>query len=269
MRLIQWIAVPAIVLAAIGPRPLAAQIDYRNLDDHRPVRTEDAYPIERYAFELVAPYDYENGVGGEQAHVVSPELSYGAFANTQLGLELPFAALHTPAGTDWGFGGPRLFALYNFNTEGPTLPALALRADFAVPVGDLGADDPQLTLKGIATRSWGLTRLHFNAAATLGRASGRAVVEAEPRWALSLAADRTFYRRSLLLVTELGVLRDAPGDPIDLTAALGIRYQLTPTLVFDAGIRRRLVADAGPDLGLTLGLSHAFAFAGWLPGRPR
>src|SRR4051794_3061045 len=99
MRVIREIAALAIVFFAIGLRPLAAQIDYRNLDDHRPVRTEDAYPIERFAIELLVPYEYENGRGGEQLHVTVPELSYGAFANTQLGLKLPFAARQEAGGT--------------------------------------------------------------------------------------------------------------------------------------------------------------------------
>jgi hypothetical protein len=55
MPVTQRIAALAIALTAAGFPPLAAQIDYRNLDDHRPVRTEDAYPIERYAFELLIP----------------------------------------------------------------------------------------------------------------------------------------------------------------------------------------------------------------------
>lgn len=269
MSVMRTIAALAIMFTAIGLRPLAAQIDYRNLDDQRPVRTEDAYPIERFAFELVVPYEYENGRNGEHLHVVDPELSYGLLPNAQVGLELPLAALDGANRTDWGFAGPRLFALYNFNTEGRTLPALALRMDVALPVGDLGADDVQLTLKGIATRSWGLTRLHLNAAATVGREAGRPIVDAEPDWALSLAADRTLLRKSLLLIGEIGVLEETSEASTEVTAALGFRYQLTPTLVFDTGVRRRLGAGAGPDLGLTFGLSHAFALAGLFPGGPR
>jgi hypothetical protein len=52
-----------LATAALGAFPagqLAAQIDYRNLDEGRPLQTEDAYPIERHAFELVIPYEYEN-----------------------------------------------------------------------------------------------------------------------------------------------------------------------------------------------------------------
>src|SRR5688572_23274403 len=40
--------------------PAAAQTDYYNIDSGRPVRIEDAYPVERYAFEAqVAPLRME------------------------------------------------------------------------------------------------------------------------------------------------------------------------------------------------------------------
>ncbi len=57
-----------VVLAAaatvLPAAPLHGQIDYRNLDDERPVITEDAYPIERFGFELLAPYRFEARRGG-------------------------------------------------------------------------------------------------------------------------------------------------------------------------------------------------------------
>ena len=43
----------AVGLCSSFPARVWAQIDYRNLDDDRPVVTEDAYPVERYAFELL------------------------------------------------------------------------------------------------------------------------------------------------------------------------------------------------------------------------
>jgi hypothetical protein len=201
--------------------------------------------------------------------MVTPELGYGVIANAQVGLKLPFAAVRSADGTDWGFAGPRLFALYNFNTEGRTLPGLALRADVAVPLGDLAGNNAQLTLKGIATRSWGRTRLHLNGGVTLGDEAGQPDVGADPDWAVSVAADRTILRQSLLVVGEIGVLEAASNAPTEVTAGLGVRYQLTPTLVLDAGVSRRLVEDAGPDLGLTFGLSHAFALAGLMPSAVR
>ena len=247
--------------------PVQAQIDYRNLDDHRPVRTEDAYPIERYAFELIVPYEYDNGRDGEQTHVLAPEISYGILQNMQVGVKLPFAAVSGPGGTDWGFAGARLLALYNFNTEAPAFPALSVRADLALPGGGLAGDDPQITLKAIATRSWGRTRAHLNGGFTLGAEAGRSVVDAGPDWMVSLALDHTFLRSSLLAIAEVDVGRTIPTTPTEVTAGWGVRYQLSPTLVLDVGMSRRLVADAGPDLGLTLGLSHAFGIAGIFPGK--
>ena len=48
-RAASWAAAFAIFRAA----PLAAQTDFRNLDEGRPTHTEDALPVDRYGFELV------------------------------------------------------------------------------------------------------------------------------------------------------------------------------------------------------------------------
>ncbi|MBA3895466.1 MAG: hypothetical protein H0X69_17585 [Gemmatimonadales bacterium] len=261
------IACAAVVVgAAVTGRPLAAQIDYRNLDEGRPVTTEDAYPVERYAFELVLPYVYENERGGGRTHLLIPELAYGVVPNMQVGVELPLVVLDRGgpgAGTDLGFAGPRLFALYNFNTETPTLPALAIRTDLALPLGDMAGDDVRMSLTGIATRGWGRTRAHFNAAVGLGGDGGVPAVHGIPDWAASVAVDRTFLRRSLIVIGELGA-REHAGDGTEVTVGLGARMQLTPTIVLDAGAERRL-GDRGPDFGLTFGLSHAFALAALMP----
>ena len=43
-------------LALLVPAAVAAQADYRNLDDDRPSAVEDAYPLERRALELSLPW---------------------------------------------------------------------------------------------------------------------------------------------------------------------------------------------------------------------
>jgi hypothetical protein len=263
------VALPAVVIALIPAGSLAAQIDYRNLDRERPVATEDAYPVERHAFELLLPLRSERERDGSRLHMVPLEIEYGVFDNTQIGLGLPLAALDRPErDTEWGIAGLDLFGLYNFNTEGPALPALSVGADLSFPVGSLAGEDVAFTLRGIATRSWGVTRLHLNAARSFGSDGGAGVALA-PRWSVGLAADRTLFRRSLLLVGELLTRRSARGAPVEVNGAIGARYQLNPTLVLDAGIARRLRADAGPDYDLTIGLSHAFGLAWLMPGRPR
>ena len=258
----------AVGLSLIPAGPLAAQIDYRNLDRERPVATEDAYPVERHAFELMLPLRSERERNGDRLHLIPLEIEYGVFDNAQIGLGLPLAALERPElDTEWGVAGLSLFGLYNVNTESPGLPAVSLGADLGFPVGSLAGDHVGFTLRGIATRSWGLTRLHLNAARSFGSDRDQSVAPA-PRWSAGLAADRTFFRRSLLLVGEVVIRRIAGGAPVEVNAAIGARCQLGPTLVLDGSVARRLRADAGPDYDLTVGLSHAFGLAWLMPGRP-
>lgn len=256
------------VLLAVVRGPLAAQIDYRNLDDDRPVLTEDAYPVERHAFEFLLPYAFEDERGAGRLHAFIPEIEYGIIRNGQIGLKAPIAGVRETGDTEWGLAGLRVFGLYNLNSESRTLPALSARADLFLPIGSLGGDATRVSLKAIATRSWGRTRVHANAAWTLGDETRLAAVEAGHRWSYSLAADRTFFRQSVLLIGEVATRRAVQGAPVEVNAALGARYQWTPTTVLDLGVRRRLRDLAGPDLAVTVGLSHAFAVR-WLmpPGR--
>jgi hypothetical protein len=256
-----------LCLSFLGPA--SAQIDYRNLDDERPTATEDAYPIERYAFELVAPYRFESEAEGTELHIVVPEVAYGVFPNAEVGVEAPLAAVDFGPDTDWGLAGLQVFGLYNFNTEGPLLPALTLRGDVSFPVGSLAGEGTRLTLKGIATRTWGRTRFHLNIARTFGSEDELAAAEPASRWAYSLAADRTLFRQSLLLIGEVAAFQAVRDAPTEVNASLGVRYQWAPTLVLDAGVSRRLRDDIGPDFALTLGLSHAFALRGLMPAGSR
>jgi hypothetical protein len=254
---------------AVPARSLTAQADYRNLDRERPVATEDAYPVERHAFELVVPFRSERERAGDRLHLLPLEIEYGIFDNAQIGVSLPLAVDDpNESDSEWGLAGLSLLGLYNFNTEGPVLPALSLAADMALPVGSLAGDEPRFGLRVIATRSWGLTRVHFNAVRSFG-SEDQLGVEFAPRWSYGLAVDRTLFRSSVLLVGELLTRRATQEAASEVNAAAGLRYQLSPTLVLDAGIARRLRSDAGPDYDLTIGLSHAFGLSWLMPGRNR
>ena len=259
--------VPNLLLLFLIPEQLPAQIDYRNLDDGRPVVTEDAYPVERYAFELLAPYRFEAEAGGTELHLVVPEIAHGVARNTQVGVKLPVVARTDEIGTEWGLAGIRVFGLHNFNTESPTLPAVALRADVSFPVGALAGDGIRVGFKAIATRSWGRTRIHLNGGRGFGSEDALSAGEPITRWSASLAVDRTFFRSSLLLVGEIAIAQPTAGARATLDGSVGARWQWTPTLVLDAGVSRRLRADSGPDIGLTFGLSHAFALRRLMPSR--
>ena len=259
-----WAAAFALAASGLATAPLGAQIDYRNLDGDRPTRVEDAYPVERYAFELLIPYRVERD-GGATVHASVLELEYGFLPNAQIGFKAPLGAVNSGGTTTSGLSGLRVFALYNFNTEGLVLPAFSLRTDVTFPVGSLGGSDTHVTVKGIVTRSFGRTRLHLNGAYSFGTDGTPATVEAAERWWFGAALDRTLFRQSLLLVGEVYALRALSGSPTEVNASLGLRWQWRPTAVIDVGVARRLRQNAGPDFAITIGLSKAFAISGLLP----
>ncbi len=260
-----WLTVVAVGWLMARPSDGQAQIDYRNLDDDRPTLIEDAYPVERFAFEFLAPWRFSRDRLGGTVHAFTPEFEYGILRNTHLGIKLPIAGTSAPDGREWGISGLRLFALYNFNTESRVLPALSLRSDVVFPVGGLAGEGTRLSVKAIATRSWGQYRLHVNGAYTFGGDRPLGAAEAANKWWAGAAFDRTLYRRSLLLIGEVYALRSVSAEPVQVNASIGLRLQLTPYMVFDAGIARRLKKTAGPDLEVTAGFSRAFAIPGLLP----
>lgn len=238
------------------PVGASAQHDYRNLDRERPVTIEDAYPVEFRALEFMAPVSVERE-GGETATMLEPEIMFGAFLNGMVGLGAPVMV-----GEDGGLAGLRPFAFHNFNTESPRLPAIALRLDATTPVGALGGEGFLATATAIATRSFGVTRLHVNVAATIGDAADAPLDDAPGRWSAGLAIDHTLWRHSIALMADLQLVEPLGSGNQELIAGAGMRMQVTPTLVFDLGGARRLT-DGGPDLVLTAGFTRSL---GWLAG---
>ena len=55
-----WTALTRAAVLLLLPATVAAQVDYRNLDDERPVTTEDAYPVDRYALEIMMPFSFQS-----------------------------------------------------------------------------------------------------------------------------------------------------------------------------------------------------------------
>jgi len=248
----------AVILAA----PAAAQIDYRNLDDDRPTRVEDAYPIERFAFELVGGYRLEQRTGGGARHVLVPELVYGLFPNLEMGVKAPVL-------TDGGLAGIRLLALYNLTTERPALPGLGLRLDASLPVGGEAGAGGALAVEAVATRSFGRQRAHGIAAVALRQQNEPAGSDAIPRWKAGVAVDRTAIRSSTLWILELVAEQEEKGASARFTVGLGLRKQIAPTVVFDSGLSYGVAQGSASIAGITLGFSHSFAVAALMPGGPR
>ncbi len=259
----------ALLIAALSVPAAAvyAQTDFYNTDAGRPIRIEDAYALERRAFELqAAPLRLERGAGGLYRWGIEPALAYGILPRTQIEVGFPLAFIESGPGgrRRSGLAGIDISALHNLNVE-TRIPALAIAAQVLIPAGNLGPDRLYPSLTGIATKTFPWARFHVNGQYTFGKAPdggtvstvGAQVIEIS-RWLGGIAVDRTLPLRSLLLTGELyaqGGLADA--RETEWNTAVGTRYQLSPRLAMDAGIGRRLT---GADRTWFLTGGGAFAF---------
>ena len=263
----------ALVAAGLIGTALAAdaraQTDYYNTDRGRPVQIEDAYPTERYGFELkVAPVRLERANGGVYAWGLDPEIAYGILPRTQIEIGLPLAYRELGAQHQSGIAGLEASVLHSFNAETATWPALALRADVLAPVGNLAPSRAYPSITGLATRTVRWARFHVNGQYTFGDAPsgdvGGGALEVS-RWLAGGAVDRTFPLRAMLATAEFyGRGPMTSGEPVEYTAGAGLRYQLNPRLALDGGLGRRLNGHA-PGWYLTFGSAYAFALPWLLP----
>jgi hypothetical protein len=254
--------------SALVAAPAAAQTDYRNLEAGRPTAVEDAYPVERYGFELSGGYRHAELPAGAR-HLIETELVYGFARGAHAAVRLPVAISSGPGNGPGGLAGVGLSVLVNLSTERTSLPGLAVRVDGSLPAGAAGGRGAGLFLTGLATRSFGARRLHFNALVALETPDSPGEAETVPRWWLGLALDQTVIRRSLLLVAQGSVSSERIGMPPGYSIGGGIRRQLTPTLVVDLGLGWDFRRRTRSGTTLTLGLSHSFAVASLMPGGSR
>lgn len=258
----------ALLLAA---SPLMAQTDYYNTDARRPVRVEDAYPVERYAWEAqIAPLRLERHDGGAYQWELEPELAYGIFARTHLEVGLPLLLADGAEGSSVGLGGLNVSLFHNLNVETRTLPAFAVAAEAVLPVGSRAPDGVHPTIKGIATRTFSLARVHVNGEYTFGASRGGADSEGErSRWMAGVAVDKTFPLRSALLIADVYAEQPLRNEAdLQWTVEAGARYQLNPFFALDAGVGRQLVGDE-QGWFFTLGAARAFALRALMPMRSR
>jgi hypothetical protein len=260
--------------ALVAPAaPLAAQTDYYNTDAGRPIQIEDAYPVERRAFEIqAAPVRLERARGGVYHWGIEPEIAFGILPRTQVELAAPLAFVDAGAtGRASGLAGVDLSVLYNLNVE-TAIPALGVAAGVLLPAGNLGPDEAYASVKGIATRTFRWARFHVNAEYTFGselaantgsdESVGAGAVELS-RWMAGVAVDRTSPLRSILVTAELFAREPLRADEsAEWNVGTGLRYQFRPRWALDAGIGRRLTGD---DRAWYVTFGSAYAFG--LPWR--
>ncbi len=195
------------------------------------------FPIASVDRPGIAPV---GGVAGERLAAAT-----GGPAPTVIGVDPSQAG----AGQINGLAGVHLSVMHQLNVE-TRIPAFAVRGEVLLPAGPLGPDKAYPSLTGIVTRTlpqFGAVRVHGNASVTFGSAPDATgnvptgpVAEDVPRWLAGVSVDRAFPLKFSLLAMEL-VARQGmiESDPVNWSAAAGIRHQFSPRIVMDLGVGRQ------------------------------
>jgi hypothetical protein len=257
--MIRIVALWILVLLATTAGPAVA-IDHGNLDENRPLRLEDAYPIANGEIAIEAGGGFTLQRRGANRGFFPIEILYGALPNLQLGLGTVLSTDPREIDDRPKSGDLSLSALYNFNQETISLPAFAVKISLDTPTG-VEARGYGIELKGIVTKSFERLSIHFNGAYEFLTDSGRG--GRDGRYALVLGASYpigapTFTRATLLtdVFTEQPVLR---GEANIVGAEVGLRYQMAPRIVWDVGVGTEFAGPARrSDFFLRTGLSFGF-----------
>ncbi len=255
------------MLAACGLIGVARAADHNNLETGFPVVIEDAYTIKNGGLETQGYFRYDRTRGdpqGTSRFSLVPRLEYGATRNLQLTLEAPYR-LGTASETKQGEVSAE--ALYNFNQEGPILPALALGVGVTAPYGrDRGGVESNVNV--IATKSLGsigrsyiLRQVSFSGTVFHNYDPHRGERDNRYRVGAVYAQPVT---NSLVVLVDGYRETDRQRGSAQNVVEVGGRYQLDPQTVFSTGVGAG-IGEQSPGFRAVIGIQRTLS---WPFGRP-
>lgn len=260
----------ASALAALLPLAVHAA-DHTNLDENLPVRLTDAYPIPFNSIEAQGYFSYDRnrlgsggrGGRGSDAFTLSPQLEVGAFRNTQVSISAPYRLGNASETKQGDFVAQ---ALYNFNSEGQVLPALALQVGVDQPFGHQHGGT-ETSMQGIATKSIGSfgtsyvpRQLYLNAIwfhnydpLSLGEARER-----RDRYLVGVAYSQPLTNDAVL-VADIYREQLRESTRAQNIVQVGVRYQLDPQTVLSGSVGTGF-ADRSPAFVGLVGFQHTLSW---------
>lgn len=238
---------PALLIVGLlaGIVPSAYAIDHKNLDEGRPLRLEDAYPIARGEWAVEAGVGFTLQRRGPDRAVFPLEILYGAYRNLQLGLGSRLSTAPHEIDEQSKSGDLRVSALYNFNQETLTVPALGMKLTVNLPTG-VDSSGVDVEVKGILTKSFDRLSLHLNAAYEL--LSGTRGDERDGRYQFILGASypigAPLYTRTTLVADVFVQQAPRRRESEAFGTEIGFRHQLTSRIVWDAGLGSEFAGPA-------------------------
>jgi hypothetical protein len=238
----------------------ARAVDHNNLDEGRPLRLEDAYPIAYGELAAETGVRFNLNRRTDDRFAFPLEVLYGAYWNLQVGVGSTPATEPRTIDEPEKSGDLRTFALYNFNQETLRLPAFAMKLNLDFPSG-VRSQGVDTELKGIVTRSFAQFRTHLNVgyefigAASEGGRNSRYEIVCGAQYPIGYP--RHFDTTLLADIFTQQAVRSGESNPTGLE--VGIRRQIAPLIVVDGGMGTEF---AGPTerarFFTTLGISVGF-----------
>jgi hypothetical protein len=253
-----WTATLCLVLLAVAMPALA--IDHKNLDEGRPIRVEDAYPIADGEIALEVGGGFSLGRRGSDQGFFPVEVLYGALPNLQVGIGSTLFTDPREVEDRPRSGDLHLSALYNFNQETVSVPALALKLALDAPTG-VGSRGFGVEVKGMLTKSIERLSIHLNAGYEFF--TGSRDDEREGRYDLALGFSYPVgapkFTRATLVGDVFAEQSTRRGESTTVGAEVGLRYQLTPRVVWDVGVGTEF-AGPGDRSRFFVGTGFSFGF---------
>jgi len=233
------------LLIVLATAASADAIDHKNLDEGRPLRLEDAYPIAHGEFAIEAGAGFTLQRRGADRGLFPVELLYGPLPNLQVGIGTAFSTDPREIDDRPKSGDLRLSALYNFNQETLKLPAFAAKLALDAPTG-VNAHGFGVEAKGIVTKSIERLSLHLNAGYEFITSSRDD--ERDGRYKLAMGASYPVgaprFTRATLIADVFAEQSSRHGEPTTVGTEVGLRYQLTPRIVWDVGVGTEFAGPA-------------------------
>jgi hypothetical protein len=257
--MIKRVLMSVVLVVAVATGEVYA-IDHTNLDENRPLRLEDAYAIADGEIAIEAGGGFTLQRRGSNRGLFPAEILYGAYPNLQLGVGTSLSTDPRDIEDRPKSGDLQVSALYNFNQETISLPAFALKIGVDTPTG-VGARGYGVELKGIITKSVERLSLHLNAGYEFLIATSPADRDGRYKFALgaSYPIGAPQFTRATLVGDVFAEQSTRRGEPTFVGTEVGLRYQLTPRIVWDVGIGTEFAWPAHrSDLFLTTSFSFGF-----------
>jgi hypothetical protein len=160
-----------------------------------------------------------------------------AFPNFQLGVGTTLFTAPHEVDERPKSGDLHLSALYNFNKETISVPAFGLKLGLGTPTG-VDATGFAVEVKGIVTKSVERLSLHLNAGYEF--LTDTRDDERDGRYELALGFSYPVgapqFTRATLVGDVFAEQAAHRGESTVVGAELGLRYQLTPRIVWDVGV---------------------------------